>query len=407
MTGLEVLLFAGVVYAVAAPDRLTLSVTRGLVGAARSGWSAGRTALSSGDPGGKGRGAGARRTRDTSTTSTSAGRPKPSRPTAGTLGATPPRPPRKRSGGSKETPPDGPDAAPDSERPARGAGRGVAGSALAGAWAGARAAAVSARQSRAAGTDWTSRSTRGAVRAARVAGRQARTAGQHVAAATVRGGATGRAFARTAVRGTGPWTVRLRRAVKVAARVRRASRVGTAPPDQPRTGAAPGTNEPAGTGTTGPGTTQDPGPVAGPEATPVPGPDQNTGPAPAGPDHSTTTKGPTMDVTGLTGDIADLASLRAQVVAAQSTLDALIDATRTIRKWSADLPDKWDDAPFETRALNLQVVSIHEALGTLGGLDDAADALAAMRTAIREAEGLGERADELGAKGTVQAFTAA
>jgi phage shock protein A len=114
-----------------------------------------------------------------------------------------------------------------------------------------------------------------------------------------------------------------------------------------------------------------------------------------------------MDVTGLTGDIADLASLRGQVVAAQSTLDALIDATRTIRKWSASLPEKWAEAPFETRALNAQVAAIHEALGTLGGLDDAADSLAAMRTAIREAEGLGERADELGAKGAVQAFTAA
>jgi predicted flap endonuclease-1-like 5' DNA nuclease len=138
--------------------------------------------------------------------------------------------------------------------------------------------------------------------------------------------------------------------------------------------------------------------------TPTPGGEQAGAPVPAG---TTTQQEDVMTgMSGIGGDLENVSDLRGETTRVQSVLDDIADQVAEVSSWAVNLGDRINEAPFETAALITQAAEIAEALAGLRGLDDASDVLTGMDGALKEAEALGEHADEVAAGGNVGAFRA-
>ena len=111
-------------------------------------------------------------------------------------------------------------------------------------------------------------------------------------------------------------------------------------------------------------------------------------------------------MSGIGGDLENVSDLRGETTRVQSVLDDIADQVAEVSSWAVNLGDRINEAPFETAALITQAAEIAEALAGLRGLDDASDVLTGMDGALKEAEALGEHADEVAAGGNVGAFRA-
>jgi len=110
---------------------------------------------------------------------------------------------------------------------------------------------------------------------------------------------------------------------------------------------------------------------------------------------------------GMGADLENVSDLRGEATGVQALLDEAGDLIAQAVSWAVNLPERIDEAPFETAALLAQAEAIAEALGAMRGLDDAGDVLSGMDAALVQAEALGEHADEVAARGNLAAFRAA
>jgi predicted flap endonuclease-1-like 5' DNA nuclease len=137
--------------------------------------------------------------------------------------------------------------------------------------------------------------------------------------------------------------------------------------------------------------------------TPTPGGAQAGAPAPV---TTNTTEDVMTGMSGIGGDLENVSDLRGETTRVQAVLDEIADQVAEVSSWAVNLGDRIDEAPFETAGLLAQAAEIAEALAGLRGLDDASDVLTGMDGALKEAEALGEHADEVAAGGAVGAFRA-
>jgi hypothetical protein len=103
------------------------------------------------------------------------------------------------------------------------------------------------------------------------------------------------------------------------------------------------------------------------------------------------------------GEWESTADLRAEVDQAEELAEAATAVIEALRKWADALEESYAAAPFHTRAMAESVATIGESAGDPAVLGEA---LLGMRAAINEADALGEAGEALEAAGNVEAFAA-
>lgn len=101
------------------------------------------------------------------------------------------------------------------------------------------------------------------------------------------------------------------------------------------------------------------------------------------------------------GEWESTADLRGELDQAEELAEATQALAEALRKWADALEESYAGAPFHTRAMAEGITAISESAGDPGALGEA---LVGMRRAIDEADALGEVAEGLEATGDVEAF---
>jgi hypothetical protein len=103
------------------------------------------------------------------------------------------------------------------------------------------------------------------------------------------------------------------------------------------------------------------------------------------------------------GEWESTADLRGEVDQAEELAEAAQAVAEALRKWADALEESYAGAPFHTRAMAESVAAISESAGDPAVLGEA---LIGMRQAIDEADALGEAGEALEAAGNVEVFAA-
>jgi hypothetical protein len=276
-------------------------------------------------------------------------------------------------------------------RPAPGAGFWPRARAVAvGGWQGGREQVARARAARAEGTDLLGRTTRAGSWAKATAGRAAK-AGRATFGRLL--GAVGAWKANQ----DKPWWSRLRKA---------AAGAKTNPLASTATSTNPAATNPAAGG---------PNEQANSQVSPGVGTDSSTTPSvvdPYAPVEFMAEVEPYgkefINVNGIQlTDLESVEDLRAEVTQVRDLLEELADSLTLITGWATGLPDRLDAAPFETARIIQAAATIFETIGQITQVDDCVEALEEMDPAVVEAEGLGEDAAGIGARGSIEAFQSA
>jgi hypothetical protein len=132
-------------------------------------------------------------------------------------------------------------------------------------------------------------------------------------------------------------------------------------------------------------------------------------PAEAGHSPSSATAGPTTegDPTMKVTELESLTAVQSEAAAAQALCEALSEQIAQLKTWARLLPERWSGTNWATAGLNASVDSVAAASEQLTGADPISEALGQVRVACDKAKSVAEVADAVGATGDIGAFRAA
>lgn len=107
-----------------------------------------------------------------------------------------------------------------------------------------------------------------------------------------------------------------------------------------------------------------------------------------------------------TTELESLDAVAAEVERAQQMCAALAETLEATKAWAQGLIDRWSGTNWGTDELDTGVAEAADAVSTLGDTEPLDVALRSISTAVHNARSLAEVADEVGAKGSIDAFRA-
>ena len=107
-----------------------------------------------------------------------------------------------------------------------------------------------------------------------------------------------------------------------------------------------------------------------------------------------------------TTELESLDAVAAEVERAQQMCAALAETLEATKAWAQGLIDRWGGTNWGTDEIDTGVAEAADAVSTLGDTEPLDMALRSISTAVHNARSLAEVADEVGAKGSIDAFRA-
>ncbi|TCC33850.1 hypothetical protein E0H75_42075 [Kribbella capetownensis] len=127
-------------------------------------------------------------------------------------------------------------------------------------------------------------------------------------------------------------------------------------------------------------------------------------PAMGNTDLNTITRKDTTAMSIAGTELATLDEVSGEVDAAKNAIEALIEALSEIKGWGGGLPDRWSGTSWSTDGLDASISAIAEAASELKGPEGLMEQLTAIGEEIAKARTVGEAAAEARAKGDLSGF---
>jgi hypothetical protein len=102
-------------------------------------------------------------------------------------------------------------------------------------------------------------------------------------------------------------------------------------------------------------------------------------------------------------ELSNIDDYEKELKAVEAATALVAEAMDSVRKWAANLPERWSAAGWGTAGLDRSVQNIAETVGALK-MPAVAETFAAARTEVTKARSLGEAAEAVKARGKTEAF---